>query len=219
MADFCRGLQQCDVELRVLIDLHRSVTRVARCDQAELAALFCFWKTLLFVTRHECGSLGLNPDLQQMHFFRRRRIKFAMANAAACSHALSIARENDRTGSEAVFVLKLAFENIGDDLHVAMRMSGKSGVRRDVVFVDDAQRAKSHPLGIPVIGKAESMFGVEPTVVSSTTFGGGTNRNHDLLRSSCLIINLYLLDDSRIQAGASHESRAASKSAPIEFVG
>ena len=37
-----------------------------------------------------------------------------------------------------------AIEHVGDDLHVAMRVGGKTGARRDAVVIDDAQRAESH---------------------------------------------------------------------------
>jgi hypothetical protein len=43
-------------------------------------------------------------------------------------------------------------------------------------------------------------------VVSSTTLGARTNCNHDVLRSSFLVINLYLLDELRIQAGPRQRS-------------
>lgn len=42
----------------------------------------------------------------------------------------------------------------------AVRLRGKSRVGRDLVFVNDAQRVESHPLGIPIVGEAESVFGV-----------------------------------------------------------
>src|SRR5262252_818722 len=118
-----------------------------------------------------------------MHWFGGRRIELAVANACSRGHALSVAGKDDRSGSQAVFVLQLAFEDIGDDFHVAVRMRGKPGVGRDVIFVDDAQGAESHPLWIPVIREAEGVFGVEPTVVSATTLVGRTNGNHELLRS------------------------------------
>ena len=54
-----------------------------------------------------------------------------MPNPAARRHALPIPRQNDRPGSQAIFVLELAFKNICDDLHIAMRMRRKSSVRRD----------------------------------------------------------------------------------------
>ena len=82
-------------------------------------------------------------------------------------------------------MFELTFEDVRDDFHVAVRMRGKSRVGRNAVFVDDAEGAESHPLWIPIIGEAEGVFGVEPTVVSSTTLGAGANGDHELLRSSC----------------------------------
>src|SRR5579862_2636637 len=98
-----------------------------------------------------------------MHCIGLRRIELAVANAATRGHALSIAGQNHRTGSETVLVLELAFENVSDDFHVAMRMRRKSIIRRDPVFVDDAQRAKYHPLRIPIVAETESMVSLEPS--------------------------------------------------------
>src|SRR5579863_7008131 len=114
-----------------------------------------------------------------------RGIELAVAYTAACSHALSISGKNHRAGSEAVFVFELAFKNIRDDFHVAMRMRWKSVVGRNPIFIDDAQRAKSHPLGIPIVGKAEGVLRLEPAVISTAAFGAGTNLNHGRFSFHC----------------------------------
>src|SRR2546423_10267833 len=126
----------------------------------------------------------MNPDLQQVDRLSGRWVEFAVAYAAACGHTLAIAGKNHRTGSQAVFVLEFALEHVRDDFHVAMRMRWKTGIGRDPIFVDDAQRAESHPPGIPEIVETESVVSLEPSVVSATTLIGATNLNHDVLRSS-----------------------------------
>jgi hypothetical protein len=63
-------------------------------------------------------------------------------------------------------------------ISMSVRMGGKSGVGRDPIFVDDAQRAKAHPLGIPKIAEAESVMAFQPAVIGSTAFFTGTNLNH-----------------------------------------
>src|ERR1700691_1140846 len=112
----------------------------------------------------------------------RRRIELAVANPAARRHALAIARQNYRAGPQAVFVLEFAFENIGDDFHIAMRMRRKSSVGRDPIFVDHPQRAESHPLGIPIFAETEGVMRLEPAVVSAASFVSRPNLNHSYLR-------------------------------------
>src|SRR5579864_9195332 len=136
--DFIPRLQQRSVELRILVDLYRSIARIARGDQAQLASLLRFGKALLLVAWRQRSFFWLNPDLQQVHGLTLRWIEFAVANPASCRHALAIARKDHRTGSQTIFVLKLALENVGDDFHVAMRMRGEPGVGRNPIFVDDA---------------------------------------------------------------------------------
>ena len=109
-----------------------------------------------------------------------------MANPAARGHALAIARKDHRTGSQAVFVLELAFENVSDDFHVAMRVCREAVVGCNPIFVNDAQRTKSHPLRIPIVAEAESVLSFEPAVVFATTLLAATNLNHGI---SPLVIN------------------------------
>jgi hypothetical protein len=118
-------------------------------------------------------------------------------------------------------VLQLAFENVGDDFHVAMRMRGKSSVGRDPIFVDDAQRAESHPLRIPIIAKAEGVMSFEPAVVSATTFLAGTNLNHGVspfqveFLGSNELINIRCYEDAesseRRQRGKSQQNSSKSE--------
>ena len=70
--------------------------------------------------------------------------------AAAGGHPLSVAGEDDRTCAQAILVLKLAFEDVGDNLHVAMGMSGEAGSSNNHVLINDAQGAKTHEAGVVV---------------------------------------------------------------------
>src|SRR5258708_32931519 len=106
------------------------------------------------------------------------RIELAVPNAAARRHALAVARQNHRSRSQAVFVLKLAFKNVGDDFHIAMRMRWKAVIGRDPIFVDDPKRTEFHPLGVPVVVKAESVVSLQPSVIAAATFFASSNLNH-----------------------------------------
>jgi len=48
----------------------------------------------------------------------------------------------------------------------------------DHVFIDDAQGAEAHELGVVVVGKGEAEFGIEPAVVGVAAIGGFTNCKH-----------------------------------------
>src|SRR5258708_199051 len=106
------------------------------------------------------------------------RIELAVPNPAARRHALAVAPPDDRSRPQAVFVLKLAFKNVGDDFHIAMRMRWKAVVGRDPIFVDDPKRTESHPLRVPIVVKAESMVSLQPSVIAAATFLASSNLNH-----------------------------------------
>jgi len=82
---------------------------------------------------------------------------------------------------EAVFVFEFAFEDVGDDLHVAMRMCGEAVIGRDPIFVDDAQRTESHPFWIPVIVEAEGVMALQPALISAAAFVAFSDLNHAVL--------------------------------------
>ena len=66
MRDFFSGCKQSDEQLRVLIDLYRTVGAVIRSDQAQLAALLGFRETFLLAARFMPRPVGKNPYLQEM---------------------------------------------------------------------------------------------------------------------------------------------------------
>src|ERR1700733_3934511 len=82
-----------------------------------------------------------------------RGILLAMAYAGAGAHALSIARMNHRTVAQTVLVFKSTFEKIGNDLHVAVGMRGKSLAGRNPVLIDHAKPAAAHEVRIIELNK------------------------------------------------------------------
>ena len=181
------GYKQSDEQLRVLIDLYRTLGSVARSNQPQLAALLGFGEASLFVARFQPLFVGKNPYLQQVHGFGRRRIRLAMADAAPRGHALPVARKDHRAGAQAVFVFELARQDIGDDLHVAMRMCRETAAGRNPIFIDHAQRAEPHSLGVGVIVKTESMARLQPAVVAAAALTARSDGHHgcSLLVSRC----------------------------------
>ena len=138
--------EQRRVEIRVAVDRERSVARVARRDQPQLAAPLVGGEGLLLVARREALALGLDPDLQEVHGLRAVGIELAVLDAGARRHALHVARADHGARAQAVLVLERAVEHVGDDLHVAVAVRAEAGARLHAVFVDHAQRAEAHVL-------------------------------------------------------------------------
>src|SRR5438270_12559447 len=103
---------------------HRSVFPLGTRDLPQLPSLLSLCKTLLLIARLDPAPFRQNPDLQQMHRIFLRRIRLAMPHARARTHALPVPRTDNRSVAHAVLVLERTFENVGDDLHIAMRMRG-----------------------------------------------------------------------------------------------
>src|SRR5262245_33346242 len=57
--------------------------------------------------------------------------------------------------------------DIGDDLHVGMRVRGKAGMGRDLVVVPHAQGPVPQPLGVVIAREGEMVLGLEPAVVGA----------------------------------------------------
>src|SRR3546814_12144678 len=74
--------------------------------------------------------------------------------------------------------------DIGDDFHVAVRMRGKAGLRRDGVVVPDPQRAPAHAIGVVIAREGEMVAGVEPAVVGMAQAVEFADVDHGLVLSS-----------------------------------
>jgi hypothetical protein len=60
-------------------------------------------------------------------------------------------------------------ENVGNDLHVAVAMLGKSPTGCDKVFIDHAQTTEAHVAWIVILIEGEGVISVQPTVVEVTS--------------------------------------------------
>src|SRR5262249_7084262 len=105
-------------------------------------------------------------------------IILAVRDALARAHALDFPRNDHRACPHAVLVLKGAFQNISNDLHVPVSVRGKTFCRLDGVLVEDPERAKAHPLRVVVMGEGKRVVGVEPAVIEMAALGRFTNRYH-----------------------------------------
>jgi hypothetical protein len=57
--------------------------------------------------------------------------------------------------AHAVLVLEGALEDVGEDLHVAVRVGGEAAAGGDAVLVDDPELAEAHVVGIVVLAERE----------------------------------------------------------------
>src|SRR5580704_5934025 len=110
------------------------------------------------------GLAGLDPDLEQA---RRLvlEIVFGMANAGAGRHHLYIASARPPGVAHGILMRDRAVADIGDDLHVGVRMRRKAGFRRDLVVVPDAQRAPAHAPCVVIAGEREMVCRLQPAMV------------------------------------------------------
>src|SRR6266567_4313944 len=94
MFNLLTGAKQRDVQSRILMNCYGALGTVRRGNQAQVAAFFLFGKRFLLVSGLVPVTIRQNPDLQEMNWVFRRRVRFAVANASARTHALPIARMN-----------------------------------------------------------------------------------------------------------------------------
>jgi len=155
-----RGVEAC-----VLLDGDRTVATIGRGHQSQIVVEFSDVDTLLLITRRYALRVRQDPDLQEMNRLVLGVIELAVTDAGPGTHALYLAGKDHRAGAQAVLVLERAFEDIGDDFHVAVRMRRETFARRHTILVDDAQRGKAHVPRVVIIGEGKRMPGVEPAVI------------------------------------------------------
>src|SRR5208282_6030506 len=154
------------------MNLHGLIAAIGRTYSREAGARLGVVDVFLLVARSDCACGGRDPDLQKMNRVGFRMIEFAVRDSRPGTHSLRFARMNDRAGAKAVLVFERAFENVGDDLHVAMPMGGETRAGADAILVDYAQRAKSHLAGVVVVAERESVAAVEPVDFRASAVGG-----------------------------------------------
>src|SRR5688572_27735297 len=175
-----RAVEQADIDARVLVNQHGAVALVRRRDHPQASALLCQCEALLFVTRLDALHVRLNPDLQEVHQVRRRRIELAVTHAAAGAHALHVAGTDGRAVAYRVAMCELAGEHVADDLHVAVTVRAEALAGRDAILVDHAQRAELDVVRIEVVGERERVIRLEPAVIGIAALEAATDFLHDV---------------------------------------
>ncbi len=78
-----------------------------------------------------------------------------VADAGAGGHVLELAGAEDLAGTHGIFVLDGSFEDVTEDLHVAVGVFAEAALGGDDVLVDDAEGAEAHVGWVIVVGEAE----------------------------------------------------------------
>lgn len=146
----------------------------------------------LGVTRREILLVGEEPHLQQVRRLGLGGIEFTVRHSGAGTHELDLSGLEHATIAHAVLVFERAFDNVAEDLHVAMRMHGESATGRNVVVIDHPQCLEMHVLRIVIFCEAECEPAVEPAVIGMATLQRFSQSNHDgrdtILRTSRMFL-------------------------------
>ncbi|MNN89189.1 hypothetical protein D3C81_2069660 [compost metagenome] len=79
-----------------------------------------------------------------------------------------------------------AFEHVGEDFHVAVRVGVEAAALADAVVVDHQQIRKAHVLRVVVAAKGKAVLRIQPTEIGKATRCGRSDFQHVvLLRAGC----------------------------------
>lgn len=120
---------------------------------------------------------GQDPDLENPGRYVFTVI-FRMRNSGAGGHHLHVASDGTAFIAQIVLMGDRALPDIGDNLHVAVRMQREAGACLDGVIVPDTQIAPVHPVGIVIVGEAEMMLCIQPAMVLAAKLGKWTKLDH-----------------------------------------
>ncbi len=154
----------------------------ARGEHDELAGAIALGEGAGTPARRAAALVGLDPDLEDAGI-GILQIIFGMGHPAAGRHHLDVARRGAAGIAQIVLVGDRAFADVGDDLHVAMRVRREAGLGGDDVVVPDAQRTPAHPPGIVIIREREVVVRVQPAVICTAKRIEGTKLDHVYLRA------------------------------------
>src|SRR5215468_8942800 len=190
MRDAVACAQTRDIKRRVLMNLHCARRALPGSDGQQLAGALLGRKLLLLVRGRQPGAFGQYPHLEQLDRRFFRKVEFGMRDARASRHPLRLPGANQPGAARAVFVPQRAFQHVGHDLHLAMRMRRESSAARDCVMVEDSQRPESHVIRVvvaveteqpvrrqPVALQMKSVFGLDDLHISSS-YGFYIRRNY-----------------------------------------
>ena len=114
----------------------------------------------LLVRRRQVLGGGLYPNLDQVNGLCFGRIEFAVHDPVTRRHRLDLVRSHRMGPLMLSRCRQRAFEHVGDDLHVAVRMGPEAFSGADPILVHHAKRAESLEGRVLIIGEREREMGL-----------------------------------------------------------
>ena len=158
--------QRPAVQLHILVNLQRTVTRIRR--QHQLFALRGIKATLLVAWRNAV-FLRDDPNLIQMQFLGVAWVVLRVTDPRPGAHNLEFTCRYLLFITHAVLMLHRTFQYVGQDFHVFMGMRTKALACVNHVIVNHAQCREPHEIRVIVVGKRKGMPGIEPAMICMTT--------------------------------------------------
>src|SRR5262245_4321580 len=147
-------------------------------DKALFPALLSGGERLLLVAGLDPAALREHPDLEEVHGLLPRGVELAVEHPRPRAHPLDLAGADDRSRPHAVLVLELSFEDVGDDLHVPVRMRPEPLSWLHPVVVDDAEDPEPHLLRVVIVTERKRVPAVEPAEIRSSSILRAPDRDH-----------------------------------------
>src|SRR5215467_366334 len=88
-----------------------------------------------------------------------------MPDTRSGTHHLHIACLGSALVAEAVLVRDGALADVGDDLHVSVRMGRKASVGGDLIVIPHAQSAPAHSPWVHVFTEGKMVAGLQPIMI------------------------------------------------------
>src|SRR6185437_8037272 len=123
----------------VLVDRERAVLTGRRRHQLEGTTPLRLGKDFLLIAGPEPLLIRQEPDLVEMNPLPVRGVELTVAHARAGAHVLKLTGTQDGAVAETVPVLERSFQDVSDDLHVAVAMHPEARTGLHPVVVDDTQ--------------------------------------------------------------------------------
>lgn len=122
-------------------------------------------------------SVRNNPYLQEFQGLRGAAVKFAVLDARSGAHHLDFSARDGMAVVQAVPVAEFSFQGDGNHFHIFVRMGAESFFRENLVVVEHAQSSELHAFRVEIIGEAECVVCIQPSVVGMSTGGCTVNGN------------------------------------------
>src|SRR5438270_9355215 len=113
----------------------------------------------------QTGSIGQDPQLQELHGLVLGTVLLRMLGAGAKRHQLNAARLQGAVVAQAVGMSECSLPDVGDAFDVGVRVHGPDGSGCQAIVIEHPQRAKPHLLGVPVAIEGKVPAGVEPATL------------------------------------------------------